>query len=106
MTVIPRRFSGRACARERLTRLLLLPNAGDGRRTFRTSTLHEPILEDIVPGTPDNQFVALGATRIRTLAKNISFVHVVKTRFQSDSPRPVKSLTGRARLILQLEVGM
>src|SRR5580692_8449690 len=30
----------------------------------------------------------------------------MKTRFQSDSPRPVKSFSGRARLILQLEVGM
>jgi len=64
------------------------------------------ILKDIVPRPPNQQLAALGARRIRPIAENISLVNVVKARFASNSPCPMKCLRRRAGLILQLEVRM
>ena len=43
--------------------------------------MYKPILEDIVPGAPDQQLAALVAKSVRSVAKDISFVDVVKTSF-------------------------
>src|SRR5580765_91313 len=59
-----------------------------------------------MPGTPDQQLATLRAGRTSAITEDISFVYVVKSRFEGDSPCAVKSLWRRPRLVLQLEIGM
>jgi hypothetical protein len=82
------------------------PAAGDDGGAVGAVPCPEAIFEDIVPGTADEEFATVGAVGMGGFRKNIAFVDVVKTNFESNFSRTMQSLRRSGGLILQLEIGM
>src|SRR5207245_8503354 len=94
----PQRYGLGACR--------ILPAAGDGLPTIRTSAISQAILGHIVPGTADQSAPALWARGVGPIGKDIALVDVMQSHFAGDGAGAMQRFRRCARLILQLEIGM
>src|SRR5215472_5648734 len=92
-------FGGSAAPRIR-------PAARNSEPALRTRAVLEAILLHVVPRAPNQQRAARRATRMRPVAEDISFVHIVQPRLAGDGPRLVQRFGRSLRLVAQLEIGM
>src|SRR3989442_1258664 len=99
-------FFSVGCRRMRRIPCALFPNTWDGHGAFRTGTIPEPVLRDIMPGTADEQRAAMGAACVRAVAIDIPFIHIMQPSFTRNLPRAVQRFRRSVRLIAELEVGM
>src|ERR1700732_1953577 len=83
---------------------IVCPNARNRESAFRASAILDAILQNIMPGTADEQFLALRTIGVRTFAVDVSFIDVAQARVERDLARMIKSLGRRSWLVLQLEV--
>src|SRR5260370_36553003 len=83
-----------------------LPNAGNCGAALRTASMPEPVLGNIVPGAADQQCAAVGATGVRAIAVNVSFVYVMQACIFRDLPGAVQRFRRSSRFVAELEVGM
>ena len=78
--------------------------ARDGSGASGAVPCPDTILEDVVPGAADEEFVAMGAVGVRGIGVDVAFVNVVEADFAGDLARAVKSLGWSGRLVPELEV--
>ena len=64
------------------------------------------VFEDVVPGTADEEFVAVGAVGVGGTGVDVAFVDVVKAGFESNLARAVESFGRSGWLVLQLKIRM
>src|SRR6266403_3357897 len=83
---------------------IVRPNAGNRESALRASAILEAILQNIMPGTANEQFLALRTIGVRAIAVDISFIDVAQAHVERDLARMIKSLGWRSWLVLQLEV--
>jgi hypothetical protein len=66
----------------------------------------EMVFENVVPGTADEKFVAVGAVGVGGTAVDIAFVDVAKAGFEGNLASAVKRFGWSGRLVLQLKIRM
>src|SRR5260370_15910539 len=82
---------------------IVRPNTGNRESALWASAILDAILEHIMPGAADEQFLALRAMRVRAITVDISFVDVAQARVERRLPCHIKSFGRRARLVLQFK---
>src|SRR5882762_7928358 len=85
---------------------IVLPNTGDCGSALRARSMPEAVVGYIVPGAADKQCAAAGATGVRAIAVNVSFIYEIKAGIFRDLPGAVQCFWGRSRFVAELEDGM
>src|SRR5258705_1531826 len=85
---------------------IVLPNAGDCGAALRAPSMPEAVVGYIVPGTTNEQRATVGATGMRAIAVNVSFVYVMEAGIFRDLPGAVQRFRGCCWFVAKLEVGM
>src|SRR5882762_11296332 len=85
---------------------VVFPDAGYCSAALWTASVSQPFLRDVVPGAADKQCAAAGATGVRAIAVNVSFIYEMKAGIFRDLPGAVQCFWGRSRFVAELEVGM
>src|SRR5258708_39304213 len=73
---------------------VVLPNAGDCGAALRARSMPEAVVGYIVPRTTDKQCATVGATGVRAIAVNVSFVYVMQACIFSDLAGAVQRFRG------------
>src|SRR5712671_816958 len=85
---------------------VVLPNAGDCGAALRARSMPEAVVGYIVPRTTDKQCATVGATGVRAIAVNVSFVYVMEAGIFRDLSGAVQRFRRSSRFVAELEVGM
>src|SRR6267142_732071 len=85
---------------------IMLPNTGYCSAALWTASVSQPVLRDVVPGAADKQCAAAGATGVRAIAVNVSFIYEMKAGIFRDLPGAVQRFRGCSRFVAELEVWM
>src|SRR4029077_18013423 len=75
------------------------PTAWYGQTAFRAASIFEPVLLHVVPRAANQRRLACWAQRVRTVAVNISLIHVVKPNLQRDLAGRVQCFRRVGRLV-------
>src|ERR1700686_870648 len=92
--------------RHRLCSCCTVPAAGDKLPAIGASAIPQTIFFYVVPRTADQNALTLRTRSVRAVRKNIALVNEMQSDFAGDGARAMQSFGRRARLILQLEIGM
>src|SRR6267142_4966097 len=85
---------------------VVFPDAGYCSAALWTASVSQPVLRDVVPGAADKQCAAAGATGVRAIAVNVSFIYEMKAGIFRDLPGAVQRFRGCSWLVAELEVSM
>src|SRR5260370_13009889 len=71
---------------------IVRPNTGNRESALQASAILDAILQNIMPGTADEQFLALRPISVRTFAVDLSFIDVAQAHLERALACMIKSL--------------
>src|SRR6266403_1289445 len=83
---------------------VVCPDTGNHETTVSAASLFDAVLQNVMPGPAHQQFLALRAVRVRSIAINVALIDVVQAGIERDLPGAIESSGRSPRFILQLEV--
>src|SRR2546425_6518909 len=84
----------------------ILPASWNFETAVRARPLLQMVFQDVVPGSADQERLTLRAVRMCAIAVDISLVNVMESHRARDLAGAMQRFGRRARLVLQLEIGM
>lgn len=76
------------------------PDTGDRETTDSARSLFDAVLQNVMPGPAHQQFPALRAERVRSIAVNVALIDVVHAGIERDLPRAIESSGRSPRFVL------
>src|ERR1700674_3407926 len=99
MALVPRDFGSISCWAA-LSLCVVGPDTGDRETTVSTGVLFDVVLQNVMPGPAHQQFLALRAVRVRSIAVNVALINVVQAGIERDLPRAVECRSRSPRFVL------
>src|SRR6267143_7244883 len=103
MAVIPRDF-GNISRGAAPPLSVVCPDASDRETAVCAGSLLDMILQNVMPGSDHQQFPALRAIRVRSIAVDVALIDVMQAGIERDSPREIERRGWSPRFVLQLEI--
>ena len=101
---VVRHGCGGAARDAALLSIIIRPDTSDRETTVSAGSLFYAVFQNVMPGPPHQQFPALRAIGIRTVAVNVALIDVVQSGIERDLPRTIERRGWSPRFVLQLEV--
>src|SRR6267378_3747416 len=99
MAVAPRDF-GCILRWASLPLCVVCPDTGDRETTVSAGALFDVVLQNVMPGPAHQQFPALRAVRVCSIAVNVAFIDVVQAAIECDLPRAIERRRRSPRFVL------
>src|SRR5882724_7235761 len=99
MTVVLRDF-GSISRWAALPVCVVCPDTGNRETTVSAESLFDMVLQNVVPGPAHQQFPALRAVRVRSIAVDVALIDVVQAGIQCNLPRAIQRRGRSARFVL------
>src|SRR6266850_3555932 len=99
MAVVPRDF--RSASRwVALSLGVVCPDAGNRKTAVSAGALLDAVLQNIMPGPAHQQFPALRAVRVCSIAVDVALINVVQAGIECDLPRAIERRCRSPRFVL------